>query len=101
MFYDFKIQEMIQETSGINEIGLGNVTYSEGRKIECDIQPAIKTIVKKTFGENVESSFIMFCDELLELGQFVKYQERIYKINYMYDWIDYKVYSLIESALNG
>lgn len=101
MFYDFIINEMIKEKAVVNEIGIEEVVYKEGKEIKCDIQPAIKTIVIKTFGENVESSYIMYCDEYLELGQYVKYQDRIYKINYMYDWNEYKIYSLVESSLNG
>ena len=36
----------------------------------------------------------MFCDEDLKLGNYILFNEIVYKVNSKIDWIDYKIYSL-------
>lgn len=94
MFYDFIVNKVELDDSQINEIGQTIKQYITSEKFMCDIQPSTSEIAKKTFGEDIESIYTMFCDEDLKLGTYILFNEIVYKVNSKIDWIDYKIYSL-------
>lgn len=94
MFYN-KILSVYSETEIKNEIGQIIKSYQFLNDINCDIQPSTVNIIQKTFGQDIESLFIVFCNEDLKLGTVVKFNNIVCKINNKIDWIDYKIYSII------
>ena len=99
MFYD-KLLSVYSETTKKNEIGQTIKSYEFLYNINCDIQPSTVNIIRKTFGEDIESHFIVFCDEDIKLGTIVKFNNNTYRIDKKIDWIDYKIYSLIGCDIN-
>lgn len=93
MFYDFII-DIMKFTIIENEIGQDIKTYTIDESIECDVQPSNQYILKKTFGDGIESLFIVFCDYDLKVGTVVRFSNNYYEINGKVDWVDYKIYSL-------
>lgn len=99
MFYDFVI-DVMKFTTIENEIGQDVKTYEIDKSINCDVQPSNQYILKKTFGDDIESLFIVFCDYDLEVGTVVKFNNNYYEINSKVDWIEYKIYSIKGSDVN-
>lgn len=93
MFYDFKVDVMKRITS--SELYQTIEEFAVDYSIDCDIQPATSEIIKKTFGEEIKSSFIIFTDDDLYEGMAIKIKDKLYKINKKVDWINYKIYSVI------
>ncbi|WP_338659730.1 hypothetical protein QJR30_07620 [Paraclostridium sordellii] len=93
MFYDFKVDVMKRITS--SELYQTIEEFAVDYSIDCDIQPATSEIIKKTFGEEIKSSFIVFTDDDLSEGIAIKIKDKLYKINKKVDWINYKIYSVI------
>lgn len=100
MFYDF-ILDIMKCTTIENEIGQDIKTYTIDKSIKCDIQPSNEYILKKTFGNDIESLFIVFCDANIDVGTIVKFNDSCYEINRKVDWIEYKIYSLKGCDVNG
>lgn len=99
MFYD-KLISIYNETIIKNEIGHINKSYTFLKNINCDIQPSTVDIIRKTFGEDIESFFIVFSDENISPGTVVSFNNMTYKIDKKVDWIDYKIYSLVGCDVN-
>lgn len=94
MFYDFKAYLMKKSTI-INELYQTVDTLIIDKIIDCDIQPSTFETVKKTFGDDTKSLFIMFSDTDINLDDIVKYNNHLCKVNKKIDWIEYKIYSLV------
>lgn len=94
MFYDFIVNIVILNNSLVNDIGQTIKKYVKDKEFTCDIQPSTSELVRKTFGEDIESIYTMFCDEGLNLGTYILFNDKVYEINSKVDWVDYKIYSL-------
>ena len=99
MFYTSRI-DIYKETFNKNEIGQSIKSYEFLKNIKCDIQPSTVNIIKKTFGEDIESLFTVFSNEDMSVGTVVRFNNNTYRINKKIDWIDYKVYSIIGCDVN-
>lgn len=93
MFYNFDLN-IYNEVTTTNELYVTSTEYILDKNIKCDIQPSSQTILKKTFGELIESLYLIFADEDLELGTVVEFKGCKYRINQKVDWIDYFIYSV-------
>lgn len=94
MFYDFKVNLMKKSTI-TNDLFQKVDTFIIDKAIDCDIQPSTFEIIKKTFGGDINSTFIMFCDDDINLNSIIEFNSQLYKINKKLDWIEYKIYSLV------
>lgn len=99
MFYTSRI-DIYKETFNKNEIGQSIKSYEFLKNIKCDIQPSTVNIIKKTFGEDIESLFTVFSNEDMSVGTVVRFNNNTYRVNKKIDWIDYKVYSVIGCDVN-
>ena len=99
MFYTSRI-DIYKETFNKNEIGQSIKSYEFLKNIKCDIQPSTVNIIRKTFGEDIESLFTVFSNEDMSVGTVVRFNNNTYRINKKIDWIDYKVYSIIGCDIN-
>lgn len=99
MFYDFTL-EIYKEMQEINEIGQNLSSYDFDYSIMCDIQPSTEQLLYKTFGRDIESTYTVYCDENLKVGSIVKYDGNTYMINQKIDWIDYRIYSIIDCEVS-
>ncbi|MDB8791950.1 hypothetical protein PN398_14605 [Romboutsia sp. 1001216sp1] len=99
MFYTSRI-DIYKETFNKNEIGQSIKSYEFLKNIKCDIQPSTVNIIRKTFGEDIESLFTVFSNEDMSVGTVVRFNNNTYRINKKIDWIDYKVYSIIGCDVN-
>ena len=93
MFYD-SILEIYSLDEGTNEIGEIIKSFTLGDRIKCDIQPSSDNLVKKTFGEDIESVYTVWADEDIDIGAIAIFNGKIFEINAKVDWDDYKIYSL-------
>lgn len=99
MFYKF-IVGVYKETQEINNIGQCLSSYTYNYDIKCDVQPSSEQLLYKTFGKDVESNLIIYCDEDIEVGTIVKFNNNFYMINNKIDWIDYRIYSIVDCEVD-
>lgn len=95
MFYNFLVG-IYKEAQEINEIGQCLSKYEFDYSIKCDVQPVSEQLLYKTFGKNIDTNFIVYCDEDIEVGTVVKFNNNFYMINNKIDWIDYRIYSIVD-----
>lgn len=95
MFYNFLV-EIYKEVQETNEIGQCLSKYEFDYNIKCDVQPVSEQLLYKTFGKNIDTNFIIYCDENIEVGTVVKFDNNFYMINNKIDWIDYRIYSIVD-----
>lgn len=93
MFYDFIVNIVKPDKSLVNDIGQTIKRYVKDKEFKCDMQPSTSDLIRKNFGEDVESIYTMFCNEDLKLGTYILF-DNVYEINSKVDWVDYKIYSL-------
>jgi hypothetical protein len=81
-----------------NEIGQEINTYTKSSTpIPCDIQPIDEKSYKYTWGEDIEATFQVFCDELFKVDDIIVYENKIYKVEKISDWTDYRIYAIKSS----
>ena len=95
MFYNFLVG-IYKEAQEINEIGQCLSKYEFDYNIKCAVQPVSEHLLYKTFGDNIATNFIVYCDEDIEVGTVVKFNNNFYMINNKIDWIDYRIYSIVD-----
>lgn len=100
MFYDFIVNIVKLDKSLVNDIGQTIKRYVKDKEFKCDMQPSTSDLIRKNFGEDVESIYTMFCDEDLKLGTYILFNDNVYEINSKVDWVDYKIYSLKGCDIN-
>lgn len=93
MFYAYMLQvyDLEEKTNDIGEI-IKNFTYRDN--VICDVQPSSANLLQKTFGEDIESTYTVWADDDIDLGDIVIFNGKVYEVNAKVDWIDYKIYSL-------
>lgn len=79
-----------QKVKNKNNIGQQIETYVKANSFKADVQPAGANLVKKTFGEDIECSFVIYCDELLKTGDVIVYKDKTYKVVKTLPW-DYTI----------
>ncbi|MDQ0557612.1 hypothetical protein QOZ92_002747 [Paeniclostridium ghonii] len=86
----------MKKSTIINDLFQKVDTFIIDKTIDCDIQPSTFEIIKKTFGEDTKSLFIIFCDEDINLNSIIEFNSQLYKVDKKVDWIEYKIYSLVD-----
>lgn len=85
-------------TTTRNEIGQEINAYTKSpTPIPCDIQPIDEKGIKYTWGEDIKATFQVFCDELLKVDDIIVYKDKVYKVERVIDWSDYKIYAIKSS----
>ena len=92
-FYNNTINK-INKTKIKNSIGQWIDSYSLGDLIKCDVQPAGNEVARKTFGEDIECNYIVYCEETLKEGDYIYYKNRSYQIKKLIDW-DYSIAAIL------
>lgn len=100
MFYDLIVNIVKLDKSLVNDIGQTIKRYVKDKDFNCDIQPSSSDLIRKNFGDDIESIYTMFCDEDLKLGTYILFNDNVYEINSKVDWVDYKIYSLKGCDIN-
>lgn len=95
-FYDKKLYLTI-ETKVKNKIGQLIEVYKKDKVFNGDIQPIDEKALKYTWGEDIKSSYQLFSDEDILVNNILVYDNKAYKIEKRIDWIDYKIYALLEA----
>lgn len=100
-FKDFTIYTTTKETAKT----LGNVltTYLKKAAVQCDIQPIEESTKTKTWGNDIESTWQVFCNEDMNVGDIIIYNNKSYSIEKKIDWISYKIYAIkeVDIKVNG
>lgn len=84
------------KTKGKNKIGQLVEGYKSDKAIQCNIHPVDEKSIKYVFGEDIKSSLQMFSDENILVNNILVYDNKTYKIEKKINWIDYKIYALLE-----
>lgn len=79
-----------QKIKNKNNIGQLIEEYVKSYSFKADVQPAGANLVKKTFGEDVECNFVIYCDEMLNTGDVIVYGNKTYKVMQILSW-DYTI----------
>lgn len=95
MFYDYELNKMLLEKE-MDELYQEIETYEVDYMFLADVQPSNDKINYKTFGETSEADFIIYADELLELGDVVEHKDRLFRVENRTCWDDYNVYGIKE-----
>lgn len=98
-FYNNEIYLATKSTAR-NEIGQEIDGYVRKiTAIKCDVQPIDEKGVKYTWGEDIESNLQVFCDELLEVDDIIIFNNKVYQVEKVIDWGDYKIYAIKSSDI--
>lgn len=89
-FYNSTLYKTKEEGKTKNKIGQLIDNYIKTYSFKADVQPAGANLVKKTFGEDVECNFVVYCDELLNTGDVIVYRDKTYKVMQILSW-DYTI----------
>jgi hypothetical protein len=99
-FHYFYTEEIYKAelTTTKNEIGQEIHGYTKGTaSTSCDVQPIDEKDIKYTWGNDIESRYKVFCDESFEVGDVIIWRDKVYEIEKIIDWIDYKIYAIKSS----
>lgn len=88
-----------QKSKDKNQIGQLIETYLKTTNFKADVQPVEAASVKKTFGEDVECDFMVYCDEPLEVSNIVIYKGKPYEVKKIKPW-DYTIAAIHQVDLN-
>lgn len=80
----------VQKTKVKNEIGQQIETYVKTSSFAADVQPVEAAVVKKTFGEDIECDYIVYCDEKLQANDIAVYNDKPYEVKKIKPW-DYTI----------
>lgn len=97
-FYDSTLYK-VQKTKIKNEIGQQIENYVKTLSFKADVQPVEAAVVKKTFGEDIECDYIVYCDEKLQVNDIVIYGNKPYEVKQIKPW-DYTIAAVHGVDLN-
>ena len=80
-----------------NSVGHPIKSYAKDVDYMVNIQPIEQKQVEKTWGSDLESTYQMYFDEMLNVGDVISWNNRAYEIEKVIDWVNYKLYALNES----
>lgn len=95
MFYDYEITKLIEKTVIDEELFIESVKLTDDYTFMADVQPSNQRVEQSTFGEVKNIEFIIFADADIELGDKVRYNNKVYRIENKIDWLDYKIYGVV------
>lgn len=100
-FKNFVINTTTKTTT--KNLGREITFYTISTPIQCDIQPIEESIKTKTWGNDIESTWQVFCDEDMNVGDIIIYNNKSYSIEKKIDWISYKIYAIkeVDIKVNG
>ncbi|WP_195954410.1 phage collar protein [Clostridium tertium] len=96
VFFKNKTVYLTIKTKTKNKIGQFIEGYKKDKSIQCNIQPMDEKAIKYTWGEDIKASYQLFSDEDIPVNNILVYDNKTYKIEKKIDWIDYKIYALLE-----
>lgn len=88
-FYNNKLYKT-QKGKAKNKTGQWTDTYMRSSNFKADVQSAGAALVKKTFGEDIVCSYLVYCDEALNTGEIIVYRDKTYKVIKALPW-DYTI----------
>lgn len=91
-FKDFVIHTTTETTA--KNLGSVITSYVKFSAIQCDIQPIEEATRAKTWGEDIEATLQIWCDEALNVGDIIVYNNEAYAIEKVIDWISYRNYAI-------
>lgn len=95
MFYNFKLN-YTTITKGKNEIGQVVETVTKGDVFAGDLQPISEEEKQRQWGNRVVGEFNLFTNAFLNVNDCVMYNNDVYKVVDKKDWIDYRVFLLMQ-----
>ena len=100
-FKDFTVYTTTKTTT--KNLGREITYYTISTPIQCDIQPIEESTKTKTWGNDIESMWQVFCDEDMNVGDIIIYNNKSYSIEKKIDWISYKIYAIkgVDIKVNG
>lgn len=93
MFYDYTLNKMILSKS-LDELFEEVGTYEFDFTFSGDVQPSNSSIEYKNFGESLRVEFILYTDELLENGDVIEFNDRLFRVENRTCWDDYNIYGI-------
>lgn len=91
-FKNFVIHTTTKTTT--KNLGREITFYTISTPIQCDIQPIEESTKTKTWGNDIESTLQIWCDEDLNVGDVIVYNNEAYVIEKLIDWVSYKIYAI-------
>lgn len=85
------------KTSVKNDIGQFIDTYVIGDSIEINLQPIEEKAIKYTWGSDIKASLNFYSTNNFCVDDIVVINNKTYSIEKVIDWVDYKLYAIIES----
>ncbi|WP_040191051.1 hypothetical protein [Clostridium culturomicium] len=96
--------EATKKTTIKNEVGQLVATYVKtGILYKVNLQPIDIQAIKKTWGEDIESKFQIYADELLGVGDIILINSKSYEIEKHIPWNSYNIYAIkdVEVIINA
>lgn len=87
--------ETTNKTKIKNEVGMLVEAYVRCNNIlQVNIQPIDIVAMKKNWGEDIESKFQVYADELFSVGDIIIWKNKTYEIEKHIPWIAYNLYAI-------
>lgn len=83
-----------------NSIGQLIDTYRMDTEYKCSIQPISEKAIKYVWGNKIKSEIQIYCNEDLKINDVIIINSKAYKVEDKKDWIDYKMYAILEAKIN-
>lgn len=98
IFFKNAILETVKEYKVKNDMGMVVKSYMKtGNKYNVNIQPVDAKSYKYTWGEDIKSTLQVYSDVDLKVADIISINSKCYKIEKKIDWIDYKIYAILET----
>ncbi|MBS5937757.1 hypothetical protein [Clostridium sp.] len=97
VFFKNSTVYLTTKTKAKNKIGQLIEVYKKDKAFYGDIQPIDEKALKYTWGEDIKANLQLFADENTQVNEIIVCDDKSYKIEKRIDWIDYKIYALLEA----
>lgn len=79
-----------------NDIGQLIKAYMRNNSYMVNIQPIDEKTVQKIWGSDIESTYQMYFEQLLKIGDVISWNNKAYEVEKVIPWNDYNLYAIKE-----
>lgn len=98
IFFKNATLELLKEIKVKNDMGQIVKSYKKtGEGYRVNIQPIEQKAYKYTWGEDIKSTLQVYSDIDLKVNGIISINSKCYKVEKKIDWIDYKIYAILET----
>lgn len=97
VFFKNAIMTTVKEVKVKDDMGQIVKSYVTGDSCRVNVQPIEQKSYKYTWGEDIKSTLQVYSDIDLKVNDIISINSKCYKVEKKIDWIDYKIYAILET----